>query len=85
MMANEGEKFTLMWGPVVFGFFLWAKTVVGGLANFRRFAWFSAIGSLLAPIILTIVMLFAIVATAGPMDDEAASADQQPAAETASR
>src|SRR5262245_12084380 len=24
MMANEGEKFTLMWGPVAFGFFLWA-------------------------------------------------------------
>ena len=81
MMADEGEKFTLMWGPVVFGFFLWAKTVIGGVADFRRFAWFSAIGALLAPIILTFVMLLAIGATA-PADIEAGS---EPAAETASR
>jgi hypothetical protein len=83
IMANEGEKFTLMWGPVVFGFFLWAKTCVQGLADFRRFAWFSAIGALLAPIILTVVLFAAAVATT-PMDDEAQSTDE-PAAETASR
>jgi hypothetical protein len=45
IMADEGEQFTLMWGPVVFGFFLWGKSVVGGLANIRKFAWFSAIRS----------------------------------------
>jgi hypothetical protein len=83
IMANEGESFTLMWGPVVFGFFLWGKTVVAGLSDFRRFAWFSAIGALLAPIILTVVLLAAAVATT-PMDDEAQSTDD-PAAETASR
>ena len=83
IMANEGESFTLMWGPVVFGFFLWGKAVVAGLSNVRRFAWFSAIGALAAPIVLTIVLLAAAVATT-PMDDEAQSADE-PAAETASR
>jgi hypothetical protein len=81
IMANEGESFTLMWGPVVFGFFLWGKTVVTGLSDFRRFAWFSAIGALLAPIILTVVLLVAAVATTP--DDEAQSGE--PAAETASR
>jgi hypothetical protein len=85
IMANEGERFTLMWGPVVFGFFLWAKTVVGGLKDFRRFAWFSAIGALLAPIILTAVVLVAAVATAPPTDDEAESPTQDAAPETASR
>lgn len=83
IMANEGESFTLMWGPVVFGFFLWAKTCVQGLADARRFAWLSAIGALLAPIILTVVLFAAAVATT-PMDDEAQSTDE-PAAETASR
>ena len=82
IMANEGESFTLMWGPVVFGFFLWGKTVVAGLSDFRRFAWFSAIGALAAPIILTVVLLAAAVATA-PSEDLAQS--DEPAAETASR
>jgi len=83
IMANEGESFTLMWGPVVFGFFLWGKAVVAGLSDFRRFSWLSAIGALLAPIILTVVLLAAAVATV-PSDDEAQSTDE-PAAETASR
>jgi hypothetical protein len=82
IMANEGESFTLMWGPVVFGFFLWGKTVVAGLSDFRRFAWVSAIGALAAPIILTVVLLAAAVATA-PSEDLAQS--DEPAAETASR
>src|SRR6185503_555281 len=63
IMANEGESFTLMWGPVVFGFFLWGKAVVAGLSDFRRFSWPSAIGALLAPIILTVVLLAAAVGT----------------------
>lgn len=82
IMANEGESFTLMWGPVVFGFFLWGKTVVAGLSDFRRFAWLSAIGALAAPIILTVVLLAAAVATA-PAEDLAQS--DEPAAATASR
>ena len=76
IMANEGEQFTLMWGPVVFGFFLWGKSVVGGLANFRRFAWFSAIASLAAPIVLAILLLGIAVASApddGPTQDVAES------------
>jgi hypothetical protein len=69
IMADEGEQFTMMWGPVVFGLFLWGKAVVGGFANFRRFAWFSAIGSLAAPVVLTVVLLGVAVATA-PSDEE---------------
>ena len=64
IMADEGEQFTLMWGPVVFGFFLWGKSVLGGLANFRKFAWFSAIGSLAAPVVLAILLLGIAVASA---------------------
>jgi hypothetical protein len=59
--------------------------VVQGFANFRTFAWFSAIGSLLAPIVLTIVMLIAAVATAPPLDEEVESAQSEAATETASR
>lgn len=85
MMAGEGDRFTLMWGPVAFGFFLWAKTVIQGFGSVRTFAWFSAIGSLLAPIVLTIVLLVAIVATAPPLEDEVEAAQSAPATETASR
>jgi hypothetical protein len=85
MMADEGERFTLMWGPVAFGFFLWGKTVVQGFANVRTFAWFSALGSLLAPVVLTIVMLIAIVATAPPLDEEVEGGQSEAATETASR
>ena len=69
IMADEGEQFTLMWGPVVFGFFLWGKSVLGGLANVRSFAWFSAIGSLAAPVVLAVLLLG--VAVAGvPMEED---------------
>jgi hypothetical protein len=85
MMAGEGDRFTLMWGPVAFGLFLWGKTVIQGFANFRTFAWFSAIGSLLAPIVLTIVLLIAIVATAPPLDEDIETAQSEPSTETASR
>ena len=85
MMAGEGDRFTLMWGPVAFGLLLWGKTVIQGFANFRTFAWFSAIGSLLAPIVLTIVLLIAIVATAPPLDEDIETAQSEPSAETASR
>jgi len=81
IMANEGEQFTLMWGPVVFGFFLWGKSVVGGLANVRRFAWFSAIGSLAAPIVLAILLLGVAIASA-PADEEP---EQNQVAETPAR
>jgi hypothetical protein len=65
---------------VVFGFFLWGKSVVGGLANVRSFAWFSAIGSLAAPVVLAVLLLG--VAIAGePMEEgvEASSAAEEEA------
>lgn len=79
IMADEGEQFTLMWGPVVFGFFLWGKSVVGGLTDVRKFAWFSAIGSLAAPVVLAILLLGIAIAGA-PTDDEP---EQSQVAETA--
>ena len=69
IMAEPGQRFTLMWGPVAFGFFLWGKSVVQGLANFRTFAWFSAIGSIAAPMVLAVVMLGVAVATE-PTEEE---------------
>lgn len=69
IMAEPGQRFTLMWGPVAFGFFLWGKSVVQGLANFRTYAWFSAIGSIAAPMVLAVVMLGVAVATE-PTEEE---------------
>jgi hypothetical protein len=69
IMADPGERFTLMWGPVVFGLLLWGKAVLQGFANFRTFAWFSAAGSIAAPVVLTIVML-GVVAATEPTEDE---------------
>ncbi len=82
IMADPGERFTLMWGPVVFGFLLWGKAMLQGLANFRTFAWFSAAGSIAAPVVLAIVMLGVAVAT-DPIEpieeEELASAESEEA------
>src|SRR5688572_31947085 len=47
IMADPGERFTLMWGPVAFGFLIWGQSVLKGFANFRTFAWFSAVASII--------------------------------------
>ena len=57
IMADPGERFTLMWGPVAFGFLLWGKAVFQGFGNARTFAWFSAFGSIAAPVALAVVLL----------------------------
>jgi hypothetical protein len=57
IMADAGERFTLMWGPVAFGFLLWGKSVLQGLRNARTFAWFSAVGSIAAPVVVAVIML----------------------------
>lgn len=69
IMADPGERFTLMWGPVVFGFLIWGQAVLKGFANFRTFSWFSAMGSIAAPVVLTIVML-GVVAATEPTEEE---------------
>ena len=57
IMAEPGQRFTLMWGPVAFGFLLWGKSVLQGFGNARTFAWFSAGGSIAAPVVLAVVLL----------------------------
>jgi hypothetical protein len=74
IMADVGERYTLMWGPVVFGFLLWGKSVLGGLANARSFAWFTAAASIALPIVLTLVSLGIVGATA-PTEDEIVRAE----------
>ena len=69
IMAEPGQRFTLMWGPVVFGFLLWGKSVLQGFGNVRTFAWFSAIGSIGAPVVLAVVLLGVAVAS-GPSEEE---------------
>jgi hypothetical protein len=76
IMADPGERFTLMWGPVLFGFLLWGKAVLQGVANFRTFAWFSAAGSFAAPVVLAIVMLGVAVATE-PIEEEELAQDER--------
>jgi hypothetical protein len=93
IMADAGERYTLMWGPIAFGFFLWGKSVLQGFANFRTFAWFSAVASIIVPVALTVV-LFGIAVAVEPTEEElplemAEEADspassEPPAAETVS-
>ena len=71
LMADAGERYTLMWGPVVFGFALWARAVLGGLAHARSFAWVSAAASISLPIILTVVALGVVAGTEPPPPDDA--------------
>ena len=65
VMAEPGERYTLMWGPVAFGIFLWGKSVVQGFANARSFAWVSAAASIAVPAVLTVVTLGVVAATGG--------------------
>jgi hypothetical protein len=69
IMADPGERFTLMWGPVAFGFIIWAQAVLKGFVNFRTFAWFSAVASIVAPIAVTVIAL-GIVAASEPPEEE---------------
>ena len=71
IMAEPGERFTLMWGPVAFGFFLWGKSVLQGFANARTFAWVSAAASIALPVVLTVVTLGVVAATgAEPIEED---------------
>ena len=69
IMANPGERYTLMWGPVVFGFLIWGQSVLKGFANFRTFAWFSAVASIIVPVVLTVFLLGIAVANE-PTEEE---------------
>jgi hypothetical protein len=69
IMADAGERFTLMWGPVVFGFLLWGKAVFQGFGNARTFAWFSAFGAIAAPVALSVVLL-GVAAATEPSEEE---------------
>lgn len=82
IMAAPGQRFTLMWGPVVFGFLLWGKSVLQGFANARTFAWFSAGGSIAAPVALAIVLL-GIAAASEPTEEEQLRAEIAEAMEKA--
>src|SRR5688572_25136882 len=74
--AEPGERYTLMWGPVAFGFFLWGKSVVQGFANARSFAWVSAAASIALPVVLTVVTL-GVLATIGaePIANDSSEAE----------
>jgi len=63
LMAEPGQRYTLMWGPVAFGLLVWGKAVIGGFANARTFAWFSAAASIALPLVLTVVTLGVVAAT----------------------
>ena len=62
MMAAPGGRFTLMWGPVVFGGLLYGQAVIKGLTRPRSFAWFSALGAGAAPVVLAVVLLGVMIA-----------------------
>lgn len=84
IMAAPGQRFTLMWGPVAFGFLLWGKSVLQGFGNFRTFAWFSAIGSIAAPVVLAVVLL-GVAAASEPSEEELLRAQVAEAMEKAGK
>jgi hypothetical protein len=69
IMADPGERYTLMWGPVAFGALLWGRSVIQGFSNARSFAWFSAIGSIAAPAVLAAI-LFGVAIAYEPTEEE---------------
>jgi hypothetical protein len=69
IMADAGERYTLMWGPVAFGFIIWGQSVLKGFANVRTFAWFSAVASIIVPVVLTVIML-GVAAAYEPTEEE---------------
>jgi hypothetical protein len=69
IMADVGERYTLMWGPVVFGFLIWGQAVLKGFANFRTFAWFSAVASIIVPVVVTVITI-GIAAAYEPTEEE---------------
>jgi hypothetical protein len=69
IMADPGERYTLMWGPVVFGFIIWGQAVLKGFANFRTFAWLSAVASILVPVALTVITI-GVAAAYEPTEEE---------------
>jgi len=84
IMAAPGQRFTLMWGPVAFGVLLWGKSVLQGFGNVRTFAWFSALGSITAPVVLAVVLLGAAAASA-PSEEELLRAQIAKAVEKAGK
>ena len=82
IMAEPGQRFTLMWGPVAFGFLLWGKSVLQGFGNVRTFAWVSAGGSIAAPVVLAVVLL-GVAAAAEPTEEELVRAEIAEAMEKA--
>jgi hypothetical protein len=69
IMAGPGERYRLMWGPVAFGFIVWGQSVFKGFARARTFAWFSAVASIVVPLVLTVIML-GVVAASEPAEDD---------------
>ena len=63
LMAGPGERYRLMWGPVAFGFIVWGQAVFKGVNNARTFAWFSAVASIVVPVVLTVVLLGVVAAS----------------------
>ncbi|HEX6162014.1 MAG TPA: hypothetical protein VFZ31_01525 [Vicinamibacterales bacterium] len=55
-IAGPGQRYTVMWGPVAVGVFLWGKAVFGGLAHARSFSWTSAIVSLAVPAVMAVAL-----------------------------
>ena len=47
--AGPGQRYTVMWGPVALGVFLWGKAVFTGLSDMRSFAWVTALVSIAVP------------------------------------
>jgi hypothetical protein len=70
IMADVGERYTLMWGPVVFGLIVIGQAVVNGLKNPREFAWLAAAGAVGLPVVLG-GALWAFVVASEPTPEEA--------------
>jgi len=82
ILADAGDRYTLMWGPVAFGLLVFGGAVVKGLAHPRTFAWLAAAGALAAPLILG-AALWTVAAATMPTEAELEltdiAADETPA------
>ena len=71
--AGPGQPYTILWGPVAVGVFLWGKAVFTSFTNARSVPWVSALVSIGVPIGLTLALTGYIAASEPPATQAANS------------
>ena len=69
LMADVGERYIMMWGPMLFGLLTWGQAVFKGREDGHDFAWSTAVVTLAVPIVLA-GAAFGVVTAMTPDEEE---------------